>query len=164
VHPRARIVALHAPVRIGAGCIVSERSVVGLLQQPQPEPPGPPDPQLQPQPQPQPPKTRPLAKDGRTGGREEDEGEDDEGDEEGEREEEEEEEEEEEQTCVQLDDGVVVEIGARVEARRVGAGSHVGVNAHVGRGAVVGQVSSLFFYLFFLKGGKTERNWFFFSL
>ena len=34
LHPRARVNSTYAPVTIGAGCVVSERACVGLLQEP----------------------------------------------------------------------------------------------------------------------------------
>lgn len=43
---------------------------------------------------------------------------------------------------VVIDERVLVEIGAQVEAARVGSGTILGVNARVGRGVVLGQVSS----------------------
>lgn len=39
-----------------------------------------------------------------------------------------------------IDNGVVVEVGAIVEAMRVGEGCHIEVNARIGKGAVLGQV------------------------
>lgn len=42
--------------------------------------------------------------------------------------------------ALQLKDGVLVDIGAKVEAQVVGEGTHVGVNARIGKGAIVGKV------------------------
>ncbi len=42
-----------------------------------------------------------------------------------------------------LEDGVIVEIGAKVEARIIGECTHVGINCRVGKGAVIGKVSSI---------------------
>jgi dynactin-6 len=39
-----------------------------------------------------------------------------------------------------LEDYVVLEVGAVVEAKRVGEGSIIEINAKVGRGAVIGKV------------------------
>lgn len=44
---------------------------------------------------------------------------------------------------VTLEDFVVLEVGAVVEAKRVGEGSIIDINAKVGRGAVVGKVGSI---------------------
>lgn len=42
---------------------------------------------------------------------------------------------------VVIEDCVVVEVGAIVEAKRVGEGSIIEINARVGKGAVIGKVS-----------------------
>ena len=47
---------------------------------------------------------------------------------------------EEEQDEVNLEDGVSIEVGAQVEARRIGRGSVVGVNARIKKGAILGKV------------------------
>ena len=39
-----------------------------------------------------------------------------------------------------IDNGVVVEVGAVVEAKRIGEGCVIEVNAKIGKGAVVGKV------------------------
>jgi dynactin-6 len=39
-----------------------------------------------------------------------------------------------------IENGVVIETGAVVEARKIGEGSVVEVNARIGRGAIVGKV------------------------
>ena len=44
------------------------------------------------------------------------------------------------QPVVQLEDGVVVEVGAKIEARIVGEGTHIGVNSRIGKGAIIGKV------------------------
>ena len=46
----------------------------------------------------------------------------------------------EDQSAVQLENGVVVEVGAKIEARLVGEGTHIGVNSRVGKGAIIGKV------------------------
>ncbi len=45
-----------------------------------------------------------------------------------------------------IENGVVVEVGAIVEAHRVGEGSVIEVNARIGRGAVLGKVGVCPFY------------------
>jgi dynactin 6 len=42
-----------------------------------------------------------------------------------------------------IDDYVVVEVGAIVEAKRVGEGSIIEINARVGKGAVIGKVRDI---------------------
>ena len=42
---------------------------------------------------------------------------------------------------IRIEDCVVVEVGAIVEAKRVGEGSIIEINARVGKGAVIGKVS-----------------------
>jgi predicted protein tyrosine phosphatase len=39
-----------------------------------------------------------------------------------------------------IDNGVIVEVGAMVEAKRIGEGCVIEVNAKIGKGAVVGKV------------------------
>lgn len=46
----------------------------------------------------------------------------------------------EESEGVKIDNGVVVEVGAAIEASRVGEGCLIEVNARIGRGAVLGKV------------------------
>jgi dynactin-6 len=45
-----------------------------------------------------------------------------------------------EEEGVRLDNGIVVEVGAVIEARRIGEGCLIEVNARIGRGAVLGKV------------------------
>ena len=61
-----------------------------------------------------------------------------------------------------LEDYVVVEVGAVVEARRVGEGSVIEVNAKVGKGVVMGKVcichlSTILHPLFSLQHSSTGR-------
>jgi dynactin-6 len=48
-----------------------------------------------------------------------------------------------------IEDCVVIEVGATVEAKHVGEGSIIEINARVGKGAVIGKVSYIRRYLSF---------------
>lgn len=85
VHPRSKLNSAFAPITIGSTCIISERSQIGVQNEP----------------------------------------------------------EEGEADPVVIENGVVVEVGATVEAKRVGEGSVIEVNAKIGRGAVLGKVCCL---------------------
>ena len=87
IHPRCKILSNNGPVIIGSGCIISERSVVGLSISPA---------------------ERLSEKD--------------------------------ESLQIVIGDSVVIEIGAKVEARIVDEGSCIGVNSHVSPGVVIGKV------------------------
>lgn len=113
IQVRARVVAIHGPVTIGEGCIISERASIGILTGADGDDGGVPksaniihDEQR-----------RPL------NGEKKREGGEGEG------------------VGVCLDRGVVVETGAVVEACFVGEGSVVEVGATIGRGSVIGKVS-----------------------
>ena len=43
-----------------------------------------------------------------------------------------------------IENSVVLEVGAIVEAKRIGEGSVIEVNAKIGKGAIVGKVRALF--------------------
>ena len=103
IHPRCKILSNNGPVIIGAGCIISERSVVGLSSSP----------------------AEGLS-------------------------------EEDESLQVIIGDGVVIEIGAKVEARIVGEGSCIGVNSHISPGVVIGKVGIPSFTKFSSSRSLTE--------
>lgn len=42
-----------------------------------------------------------------------------------------------------IENGVVVEVGALVEAKRIGEGSVIEINARIGKGAVIGKVGTM---------------------
>ncbi|KAI9700001.1 MAG: hypothetical protein M1836_002535 [Candelina mexicana] len=109
IHPRARLNSTCGPITLGSGCIIEEKASIGLLSSANP---------VDTRSTPQPGEVRYMEHDGSN---EEDEG--DRGEVEG----------------VVLENGVFVEVGAVVEARRVGEGSVVEVKARVGRGCVVGK-------------------------
>lgn len=90
IHPRCKILSNNGPVIIGSGCIISERSVVGLSISPA---------------------ERLSEKD--------------------------------ESLQIVIGDSVVIEIGAKVEARIVDEGSCIGVNSHVSPGVVIGKYCRL---------------------
>ena len=87
LHPRAKILSTHGPVTIGQGCIICERSSIGLSSTPETSGPA--------------------------------------------------------NAGVTIEDRVNVEVGAVVEARRVGMGCVIEVKACVGKDAVLGKVSIL---------------------
>ena len=47
---------------------------------------------------------------------------------------------EDEKEGVVIENGVIVEVGATVEAKRIGEGSVIEVNARIGKGAIIGKV------------------------
>jgi dynactin-6 len=49
---------------------------------------------------------------------------------------------------VMIGDGVVIEVGAVVQARKVGSGCLIEINAKIGRGAVIGKVSCFYIQIY----------------
>lgn len=59
---------------------------------------------------------------------------------------------------MEIGNGVVVDVGAVVEARRVGEGSVVEIGARIGRGAVVGKVCCYFISPQLMSGFVDRRQ------